>query len=66
MNKENVVTQAKFSFSIVESQYIMSKILKMKLTLDVLFKETEVSSKGNSHKTTQKVLLGKENWFALR
>ena len=64
MNKENVVTQAKFSFSIVESQYIISKIKKKKLTLDVLFKE--ISSKGNSHKNTKKVLLGKENWFALR
>lgn len=48
LGKQTGVTQATFSFSIVESHYIMPKIEKPKLTQNVLCKGTEVSNKGNS------------------
>lgn len=55
------MTQAKLSFSKVESQYKMPKTEKLKLTLNMLFRRTKVSNKGNSQKITKKLLLGKEN-----
>lgn len=39
----------------------MPKTEKTKLTLNVLFKGTEVSNKGNNRKTTKKLLPGEEN-----
>lgn len=54
MNKDNIVTQAKISFSIVESQNIMPKIKKKKtLILNMLYMlNTEVYSKENSESTS--------------
>lgn len=54
MNKDNIVTQAKISFSIVESQNIMPKIKKKKtLILNTLYMlNTEVYSKENSESTS--------------
>ena len=59
------MTQAKFSFSTVESQYIVPKIEKPKLTPNALFKGTEVSDKRKSQKTT-KQLLWERSWVRVR
>ena len=57
MNKENIVTQAEISFSIVENQNIMPKIKKKQLILNMLYMlYTEVYSKENSQNIS-----GKEN-----
>lgn len=55
MNKDNIVTQAKISFSIVESQNIMPKIKKKTKTLilnTLYMLNTEVYSKENSESTS--------------
>lgn len=60
MNKKDVKRETKLSFSIVRNQYLMSKIEKPNLTLNMIFKGMGVSNKGNRQKTTKKLLLGKE------
>lgn len=57
------MTQAQFSFSMVESQRVIPKTEKLKLTLIMLFRIAKVSNKGNSQRTTKKLLLGKENAY---